>query len=37
MTNTALNPTAVPGSPFYSQGIDIRDPAGWSSCPVRWA
>jgi hypothetical protein len=28
MTNTALNPTAVPGSPFYSQGIDIRDPAG---------
>jgi enamine deaminase RidA (YjgF/YER057c/UK114 family) len=28
MTNTALNPTAVPGSPFYSQGIDIRDPGG---------
>jgi 2-iminobutanoate/2-iminopropanoate deaminase len=25
MTNTALNPTTVPGSPFYSQGIDVRD------------
>jgi len=25
MTNTALNPTTVPGSPFYSQGIDVRN------------
>ena len=28
MTNTALNPTAVPGSPFYSQGIAVRDAGG---------
>ena len=26
MTNTALNPTAVPSSPFYSQGIEVRAP-----------
>ena len=25
MTSTALNPAAVPASPFYSQGIEIRD------------
>jgi 2-iminobutanoate/2-iminopropanoate deaminase len=25
MTSTALNPATVPSSPFYSQGIEIRD------------
>jgi 2-iminobutanoate/2-iminopropanoate deaminase len=25
MTSTALNPATVPTSPFYSQGIEIRD------------
>lgn len=25
MTSTALNPAAVPTSPFYSQGIEIRE------------
>lgn len=26
MTITALNPATVPTSPFYSQGIEVRDP-----------
>jgi enamine deaminase RidA (YjgF/YER057c/UK114 family) len=26
MTTTALNPETVPTSPFYSQGIQVRDP-----------
>lgn len=26
MTNTALNPETVPTSPFYSQGIEVRNP-----------
>jgi enamine deaminase RidA (YjgF/YER057c/UK114 family) len=26
MTTTALNPETVPSSPFYSQGIEVRDP-----------
>ena len=25
MTTTALNPATVPSSPFYSQGIEVRD------------
>lgn len=25
MTNTALNPTTVPSSPFYSQGTGVAD------------
>ena len=29
MTNTALNPTTVPSSPFYSQGMEVRDPNGF--------